>query len=431
MSRHPWRRAATGCGMQRAGGCSSRPPDRDDRFCALPRGSIGGASRSGIHPHAPRTRARSPPRAGARRVHPRRAALASSRQKGGQYQYPDSGRWRLPRCCKHFPREARVTTYGSPEDSLPGAAEDWFALTGHRRFVQTPANADLPRITSFMSGTGFVMVGGNFSSVETRALRFNNFYVSHCRVTDLHLRWVRTHAHVQSRYAFIFVNRGRVAVESQSPHWTATGGGADRALSGCNACRAQRDRTQRHRSLHVRSEIAPHVLTPSNIDDVSPGCPALRAAFAYLQASTEIPRTIENVDEKTDVLRRLTREVALALTHTVISNRSSLASLQRAQRVIEACSADPDFDSDQLAKRCSISRRTLNRVFASAGLHVAQEIRRSRAERALPLLAARGRLTNAQIATASGFRSVANMHRALREAFGPTVGSSDVTGVDS
>jgi transcriptional regulator GlxA family with amidase domain len=86
--------------------------------------------------------------------------------------------------------------------------------------------------------------------------------------------------------------------------------------------------------------------------------------------------------------------------------------------MVDQHSIEPAFDVDALAARCKVSRRTLDRIYARHDLSPAQEIRRSRAQRAIPLLAESMTLTLEEVATASGFGSITTMNRALKWAYG-------------
>ena len=98
-------------------------------------------------------------------------------------------------------------------------------------------------------------------------------------------------------------------------------------------------------------------------------------------------------------------------------HRSGL--LTEATTVIEEAFHDPDFSVDKLARRLSISRSSLSRLFQSIGRTPYGEILRLRVQRAHDLLAdapgARASDIEA-VAGASGFRSRVHMRRALRRA---------------
>ena len=299
---------------------------------------------------------------------------------------------------------------------VPVEREGWLSLQGHRRY-HYPASANSGVwITTFLTGAGIQVLSGDARMLEMTAMRFNNFFIAHQRTPALSVRWARRIAHFQSRYLFLFVRQGSVVVEGDASRWARSDSGLCIVFPGeAPVDMICADGTELILFTFDRSEVAPDVLTLSNMGDMRVSTNILRSAYAYLSALVDAPPVS---GEPTEVLRSLTREVARALTRTSIGEVPSDAGFHQAQRVIDARSMDPDFDIESLAAQCAVSPRTLGRIFARQGLTPAHEIRRSRAQRALPLLMESPRLTLDEIAAASGFRSISTMNRALLASYG-------------
>ncbi|WDH78693.1 helix-turn-helix domain-containing protein [Microbacterium esteraromaticum] len=298
--------------------------------------------------------------------------------------------------------------------------EGWRALVGHRRYRHSPAaaeNADW--VTAFLRGAGLDLISGDPRLLEFKAMRFSTFLISHLRTPAIHVRWSRARVTAQSRYLLIFANHGSVSIDGEADRWVSAGGGLGVVFPGDEPVDLQiSEQSEAVLFAFDRDEIAPHILTPTNIGDIRPGTSVFRAAYAYLQAAVDVPRIADQPDEATEVLRTLTREVARALMKAAITEHRSSDTFLRAQRTIDEHSVDPEFDVDALAAHCNVSRRTLDRLYEHQGLRPAQEIRRSRAQRAFPLLTASTSLTLDEVVAASGFRSVTTMNRALLAVYG-------------
>lgn len=302
--------------------------------------------------------------------------------------------------------------------------EGWHWLVGHRRYRHWPTANSGPWIMTFLTGAGLKMIGGDPRSVEMKAIRFNNFLIAHLRTPPLHVRWTRDRLPAQSRYMLVFVNHGSIVIEGDAEHWASPGGGLCIIFPGAEPVDIQSsEKSEMIVFTFDQIEVAPYILTPSNIRDIRPGTTVFRASYAYLQAAVDTPQADGQQDEMTEVLRTLTREVARALAKSFVLQDESEATFLRAQRMVDQHSIEPAFDVDALASRCQVSRRTLDRLYARHGLSPAQEIRRSRAQRAIPLLAESATLTLEEVAAASGFRSITTMNRALKWAYGLSAGA--------
>jgi len=302
--------------------------------------------------------------------------------------------------------------------------EGWHWLVGHRRYRHWPTGTSGPWIMTFLQGAGIRVLGGDPRSLEMKAIRFNNFLIAHARTPPLHVRWTRHRRPAQSRYMLLFVNHGSITIGGGAEHWVSHGGGLCIVFPGTEPVDIQStEKSEVILFTFDQIEVAPYMLTPSKIADMRPGTTVFRAAYAYLQATVDVPQVAEQPDDATEVLRTLTREVARALAKSFLIPEESEATFLHAQRMVDQHSLKPDFDVDALAARCQVSRRTLDRIYARHDLSPAQEIRRSRAQRAIPLLAESMTLTLEEVATASGFRSITTMNRALRWAYGLSAGA--------
>ena len=311
-------------------------------------------------------------------------------------------------------------------------SEGWHWLVGHRRYQHWPTGTSGPWIMTFLKGAGIRVVGGDPRSLEMKAIRFNNFLIAHVRTPPVHFRWTRDRRPAQSRHMLLFVNHGSITIGGGAEHWASPGGGLCIVFPGTETVDIQStEKSEVILFTFDQSEVAPYMLTPSKIADIRPGTTVFRASYAYLQATVDVPQVAEQPEEATEVLRTLTREVARALAKSFLVPDDSEATFVHAQRMVDQHSLEPEFDVDALAARCQISRRTLDRIYARHDLSPAQEIRRSRAQRAIPLLAESMTLTLEEVATASGFRSITTMNRALKWAYGLSAGALRQTSTPS
>ncbi|MEV6771343.1 helix-turn-helix domain-containing protein [Nocardia sp. NPDC051030] len=95
---------------------------------------------------------------------------------------------------------------------------------------------------------------------------------------------------------------------------------------------------------------------------------------------------------------------------------------QRALAFIQRHYADPELTVDQVAHACSVSRRTLYRMFENGDDGVAAMLRRMRIERALALIRTDPTRPLLSIARAAGFVSERQFYRAFKREMGMTPG---------
>ncbi|MGW4246239.1 helix-turn-helix domain-containing protein [Nocardia sp. NPDC004722] len=95
---------------------------------------------------------------------------------------------------------------------------------------------------------------------------------------------------------------------------------------------------------------------------------------------------------------------------------------QRALGYIQSNYADPELTIDQVAGACSVSRRTLYRLFEQGEDGVAAMLRRMRVERALALIRTDPTRPLLSVARASGFVSERQFYRAFKRETGMTPG---------
>lgn len=305
--------------------------------------------------------------------------------------------------------------------------EGWSDLVGFRRYQFEPSRKNtLNRVHEFVAGAGLELVRGNLDHATVRALRFNSFMVSHVQVAGAHLLWSRNRNNALNRYLYLFVNRGTVEIEGDEAHWSSKGGGLCIIFPGDSP-------------VHIRiteiseliffsfdqKEVAPHMLTPENVGEVSPSSTVFRASFAYLQAVVHLPVGEVELTEDPVILHAITRDVARAVTMSAIAARHPDPDLATMQATISQRSADPDFTPDTLSSLFGVSRSTVGRLYSRHGLHVSREIRRSRTHRAMELIGKRSSQSLDDVAIASGFGSRSSMNRAFKELYGaPPVLSS-------
>lgn len=131
-----------------------------------------------------------------------------------------------------------------------------------------------------------------------------------------------------------------------------------------------------------------------------PGADLLAAAV--MVATGQMPR-----DQSADVLNR-----------------------QRVLTFMRAHCADPDLGVDRIAEGCSMSRRTLYRVFGEVEGGPGTVLRRMRIERACDLLRNAPQLPLSAVAKASGFLTERSFYRSFRLEMGTTPGSFRVGGMN-
>ncbi|MEV8249825.1 helix-turn-helix domain-containing protein [Microbacterium sp. NPDC076768] len=116
-----------------------------------------------------------------------------------------------------------------------------------------------------------------------------------------------------------------------------------------------------------------------------------------------------------DLLADATDSIVEGLARTALWDIAPVDDLlSRAQAFIEQNHSDPRLSSASLGTQLRTSQRTLQATFASAGLTVSGEIRRTRSEAATRLLRTHPKFSQAQIAQLSGFSSVSSLYRALQ-----------------
>ncbi|MEV7618797.1 helix-turn-helix domain-containing protein [Microbacterium sp. NPDC089321] len=306
--------------------------------------------------------------------------------------------------------------------------QGWRGLEGHRRYQHSPAAGDEVWISTFIRGTGLEVLEGDPRLLELKAIRFDDYLVGRVRAPAMRVLWGRTRQPAGSRYTVVFVNHGAVTVDCSAPTWASSEGGLCVVFPGTEPIEMHtEDGTEMIVFTFDRSEIAPHVLTNANMADIRPGMTVLRATYAYLSALVDEPRSSDAAEEQSEVLRALTRDVAVAFTRTAIVDDHYEGTLLLAQRRIDESSSDPGFGVERLAAACNVSRRTLDRVFEKNRLRVAEEIRRSRSRRAFALLTENRALGLKEVAEASGFGSITTMNRALRATYGVSAGGVRAT----
>ncbi|MFB7843781.1 helix-turn-helix domain-containing protein [Microbacterium sp. NPDC056052] len=270
----------------------------------------------------------------------------------------------------------------------------------------------------FLRGAGLRVLNGDPQLMRVRALRFNAFMIAQVQSGAMAIEWTRTRPHSHRRYLFMFVNRGAISFDGDSRVWTNLSGGLCLIFPGRTPVDVHIDEASEFVVFSFdQAEIDPYVLSPTNMDEAKTRSTAFRAIYAYLQAVTEQPRIKE--DEKDSrILRALTQDVARTVAIAAMGDWGSDGVFQHAQRVIHEQAVDPDFDVDQLATQCGVSRRTLNRIYAKHDLHAAAEILRTRTQNAMALISENHAIGVETVAAASGFNSLSTMARAFKKAYG-------------
>lgn len=309
---------------------------------------------------------------------------------------------------------------GQWESLLPtDERRGWKDLVGHTRFENAQGTRQDPRqIAFFLRGAGLRVLAGDPQPMRIRALRFNAFLIAHVQSGPLSIEWARTRPNSHGRYLFLFVNRGAISFDGDSRVWSSPSGGLCVIFPGRIPVEVQIDEGSEFVVFSFdQAEIEPYVLTPTNMDEARTGSTAFRAIYAYLQAITEQPRSKEDAKDSR-ILRALTQDVARTVAIAAMGDGDSDGVFRHAQRVIHEHASDPEFDVDQLASHCGVSRRTLNRVYARHDLHAASEILRTRTQRAMALISENHAVGIETVAAASGFSSLSTMARAFKKAYG-------------
>lgn len=334
----------------------------------------------------------------------------------------------------------RIDSGASPSPLTLRPADEqigWSDLVGHRRYRFDSTGAAPGLIEAFLEGAGLHTTHGDPATLDLHVLRFDAFLVLLMQTprikvddpsTHIRIRCERTAEWQQERFLFLFVNRGSISVEGDTPHWSSFGGGMCLIFPGRTPVDINITEPGEGILLSAtQSELDPIALTPDTVGDVDPRSSVFRAAYAFLHASTMSPLTPQTDEAEGDAtaLRVMIREIARGITKAATASSKSLGLFYRAQRIIDQRAHDPDFDIDTLAAQCLVSRRTLDRTYSNQGLRTAQELRRARARIALPLVTSDTPPPARDIAAASGFRSVDSLSRALKEAYGSQLASAD------
>lgn len=176
--------------------------------------------------------------------------------------------------------------------------------------------------------------------------------------------------------------------------------------------------------VDIAADQAPFAAALSSVPALvwSADTPLLRAAAAAL---TEVVRRDDAIDAASrDALRRMAQSVILSVLAAPPGGGVPAPARQR-QRTevlahIAANHASPDLNPAAIAAAFGVSMRSLQRLFEGEAMGVAEYIAAARLEHALailrePLLR---EVSMEEVASRSGFGSVARMRRAVRQATG-------------
>ncbi|MDR6866827.1 AraC-like DNA-binding protein [Microbacterium resistens] len=215
-------------------------------------------------------------------------------------------------------------------------------------------------------------------------------------------------------YTFIFVNRGSVEFATAAPMAIGDGGGfvafgPDRSTIDIHAGKA----TDILLFTFDRSIVQSAPMSMYRSPRQSVGTTVLYASYALLSgilATQESTTTTEDA-----IVRRLVRQVAQGLVDGFLSEagRPRQVATPDILQIIEQRFSSHSFDVSRLAAELEVSRRTVERIAATAGFSVTDEIRRHRTAFAHEILERDG-LSMAEAAEKSGFGSESSLRRALR-----------------
>lgn len=300
----------------------------------------------------------------------------------------------------------------------------WVGLQHHLVYRFSPSRQGDPQALSpFLANAGISISQGAPQGIEVEAVRFDSFIIGGLAVRDAALRWERDRPRAQNRCMFLLVSKGSLAVAGTGPRYIAPDGGVSILFPADTPIEIQIAGVAEFIIFSFdMDEVGSLVLSEDRVGDVTSKSSVYRAAYAYLH--TLIRTADPDERETSSVLRSLTREMARALvTASFTSRQDRFGVYKNALAIIERRGREATLTPMAIAAELKVSSRTISRAFAEHDRSVARTISAHRANLALALISHDPSLSASSIAMSSGFANEQTLARAVKGAFGTSVGA--------
>lgn len=302
-----------------------------------------------------------------------------------------------------------MTGHGGNQPVTVGPHE----LPGYRTFEFTWRGERTPQFEAIFTTFGLHPVrhtGPAFAYLTV--IRFDALLALQMTTRPATYAWIRDCPEARRRYGFLLASQGSVSLTANGVTSTATEGGilAAAPSAGDVTFEAHTEATFVFVSFDA-NEVRPFSMSGTGTTTVELPKPVFRAVHDYLAEATKSPPSTS--PRESEVLRSLTRNVALSLVRAAAPAGQHGGLVERASAVIEANAPSASFTANDVARELGVVRRTLDRAYAREGLSISDKLRLQRARRARQLLIRHPSLSLRDIAEQSGFSSPQVMRRAL------------------
>ena len=286
-------------------------------------------------------------------------------------------------------------------------------LPGYRTFEFTWRGERTPQFEAIFTTFGLHPVrhtGPAFAYLTV--IRFDALLALQMTTRPATYAWIRDCPEARRRYGFLLASQGSVSLTANGVTSTATEGGilAAAPSAGDVTFEAHTEATFVFVSFDA-NEVRPFSMSGTGTTTVELPKPVFRAVHDHLAEATKSPPSTS--PREPEVLRSLTRNVALSLVRAAAPAGQHGGLVERASAVIEANAPSASFTDNDVARELGVVRRTLDRAYAREGLSISDKLRLQRARRARQLLIRHPSLSLRDIAEQSGFSSPQVMRRAL------------------
>lgn len=286
-------------------------------------------------------------------------------------------------------------------------------LPGYRTFEFTWRGERTPQFEAIFTTFGLHPVrhtGPAFAYLTV--IRFDALLALQMTTRPATYAWIRDRPEARRRYGFLLASQGSVSLTANGVTSTATEGGilAAAPSAGDVTFEAHTEATFVFVSFDA-NEVRPFSMSGTGTTTVELPKPVFRAVHDYLAEATKSPPS--TTPRESEVLRSLTRNVALSLVRAAAPAGQHGGLVERASAAIEANAPSASFTANDVADELGVARRALDRAYAREGLSISDELRLQRARLARQLLIRHPSLSLRDIAEQSGFSSPQVMRRAL------------------
>lgn len=246
----------------------------------------------------------------------------------------------------------------SHDSALSGGRHD---LPGYRIFEFTWRGEVTPQFESVFKTFGIrpsEHTGPAFAHVTV--IRFDAFLAFVMTTRPARFGWIRERPEARRRYGYLLTTQGTAAltangVTSVAPEGTAV---AAPPSAGDLVIEAHTEAAFVFFSFDA-NEVRPLALPGNGTSTVELSRPLFRVFHDFLTEATKSPPFSDPRDA--DVLRSITRSVAISLLQASLPTTGRSALLEHATLLLEANAATPSYTANDVARELGVTRRTLDR----------------------------------------------------------------------